>query len=95
MCLLHCLLQRYLNTLRQAEEELNALLPASKQHRGNLGEGRRTAEDGSDSDEGGEQDGAAAEGDAETVWEEGAVKVGSELCDTLYWASPNIARLTM
>lgn len=70
-------LQRYLNTLKQAEEELDALLPANKQHKGNLGEGRRSAEDGDESDEEGDQDDAAAEGDAEAAWEEGAVKVGS------------------
>lgn len=77
-------IQRYINSLRQAEAELEALLPAGqRQHKGSLGEGTRSDDSEGRGGEGEEEeeeedeghDGAAAENEAEGAWEEGAIKV--------------------
>lgn len=68
-------MQKYINSLHQAEAELEALLPAGKQHKGSLGEGHSSAgegeEDRSDEDEAG---GPGQEAGA--AWEQGGIKVG-------------------
>jgi hypothetical protein len=77
-------LQRYINSLRQAEAELEALLPAGqRQHKGSLGEGTRSDTEGRGGEEGDEMDeegeglgDAAAADEPEGAWAEGAIKVG-------------------
>lgn len=79
--LLLCL-QTYINSQRQAEEELDALLPAGRKQKGDLGEGRGEGggQEDDDESEGGENDegGAAADGqeeDEEETWQGAAVQV--------------------
>lgn len=80
LLLLLCL-QTYINSLRQAEEELDALLPAGRKQKGDLGEGRgEGGEEDDDESEGGNDDGgsAAADGaeeDEGETWQGAAVKV--------------------
>lgn len=84
---LYCPLQRYINSLRQAEAKLDALLPAGqRKHKGSLGEGTGSDGEGegaedADGEEG--QDDAAADG-AEAAWEEGAIKVGATLTTRVF-----------
>lgn len=74
--------QVYINTLRQAEAELAALMPAGRQHKAssNLGEGRSSGQDGEEESEG-EQSQAEEqnEDEAAAAWEQGGIKVQCSL----------------
>jgi len=70
--------QVYINTLRQSEAQLAALLPAGQRQGPSIGEGRGAAGEG---DEGDDSEDEQQQGDddgeeAAAAWEQGAIKVG-------------------
>lgn len=67
-------MQIYMNSLHEAETELEALLPAGRKHKGNLGEGRGSGGESEEDSSEEEADDPAQEAGA--AWEQGSIKVG-------------------